>query len=447
MKTEEEKPLLNRAERKGAPAAYRWVTLLFTSLLAFGGYFVYDMLPTMQVELSAALDINAVQYNIFYTVYSLTNCVCCLFGGPLVDRTTNRLGAILFQSLVVIGQGVLSLGAHFRQYWLMILGRVFLGMGLGNTTVVKNSILNMFFTGKELALAFGITITFARIGSVMNFFISPTMVASFGFEIALWIGFGTCVFSLVCAFVYTGLEIFAEKKKWVRTGKNKKNKFKLKDITKFPLSFWMMSCVCGLYHANIYAMYAVMVDLIETLFNYSTFMSGVLASVIYMVSIPGSIIVGFLVDKIGKRCYLSMLACIFAVAFDLVSCWTNWNPIPWLVVAGLSYSIVASVVWTSVSVLVDLNAQGTGNSIMTCIQMVFVATANLLVGVITNSMGYKPTIAFLFICSCVALLFLFGVKVYEVKKNNDRLDWFTPSKQAKVDASKNIRREDSFYIQ
>ena len=44
-----------------------------------------------------------------------------LFGGPLVDRTTNRIGALIFQSLVVLGQALLALGGQLQKYWLMIL--------------------------------------------------------------------------------------------------------------------------------------------------------------------------------------------------------------------------------------------------------------------------------------------------------------------------------------
>ena len=46
-----------------------------------------------------------------------------------------------------------------------------------------------FFTGKELALAFGITITFSRIGSVLNFFVSTKLVEDLGYKTVLWIGF------------------------------------------------------------------------------------------------------------------------------------------------------------------------------------------------------------------------------------------------------------------
>ena len=45
-----------------------------------------------------------------------------------------------------------------------------------------------FFTGKELALAFGITITFSRIGSVLNYFVSSKLVEDLGYKAVLWIG-------------------------------------------------------------------------------------------------------------------------------------------------------------------------------------------------------------------------------------------------------------------
>ncbi|KAK2947792.1 putative MFS-type transporter [Blattamonas nauphoetae] len=434
--TPEEQQSLLPQTKKGAPSAYRWLVLFITSMLGFGGYYVYDVLPTIQIDLSSAMHLNDVQYSVFYMAYSWTNCVFCLIGGPLVDRFTNRLGAIIFQVLISLGQGLLALGAQLNQYWLMIVGRVLLGMGLGNTTVVKNSILNMFFSGKELATAFGVTITFARIGSCANFFLSPFILGKWGYKAVLWIGLGMCGISLICTFIYIGLEINAEKKGWIKTGKDNKRKMKIRDICDFPASFWLMCVVCGLYHVNIFAMYAVIVDLLKSLFDYSTFIAGVIASIIYFVSIPGSVMIGAVVDKIGCRGLMTMLAFIIMIGFDYIFIFTTLTPIPFLVLAGVSYSIVASAVWTSISVLSPPHVVGTGNSIMTSVQMIFVGSANIIVGLITQSVGYSGTMVFFLICSTIGLLIQFIIKIVDYSTNNNRLDWYTPKRAEQLEAKK-----------
>jgi MFS family permease len=47
--------------------------------------------------------INSFEYNLFYSVYSLPNCVLPLFGGYLVDKIGIRIGIVLFSSLIAAG--------------------------------------------------------------------------------------------------------------------------------------------------------------------------------------------------------------------------------------------------------------------------------------------------------------------------------------------------------
>jgi len=73
-------------------------------------------------------------------VYSWTNCAMVLFGGPLIDKTSNRLAAIIFSSACLLGQVILSVGAHLKIFPVMLAGRILFGIGLGNITVVQNAI-------------------------------------------------------------------------------------------------------------------------------------------------------------------------------------------------------------------------------------------------------------------------------------------------------------------
>eukprot|EP00770_Monocercomonoides_exilis_P002012 MONOS_1997.1-p1 / transcript=MONOS_1997.1 / gene=MONOS_1997 / organism=Monocercomonoides_exilis_PA203 / gene_product=major facilitator superfamily domain containing protein / transcript_product=major facilitator superfamily domain containing protein / location=Mono_scaffold00038:124691-128303(+) / protein_length=792 / sequence_SO=supercontig / SO=protein_coding / is_pseudo=false len=475
----------------------------------------------MQTELSKDLHIDDVQYGVFYTVYSWTNCIFCLLGGPIVDLTTNRLGAMIFITLVLVGQCLLAIGASVHAYWLMILARCLIGMGLGNVTIVKNNLINVFFDGKEVTFSFGITMTVARIGSVINFFVSPTLVEKIGYVAVLWIGAVVCGVSWVSALVFGFLELNAEKKGMIHSQKDRKRLRAMKnavvetipppvtspsssqatstasvgaslvpssdiamtqplqqesteippsDTTPtlqmhhpqtadglsstqrksrcaklgffkgFSVSFWLLCFVCGFYHINIFAMYAVIVDLLKKLFNYTPFVSGVLASIIYMTSIPGSLIVGVFVDHFGIRAILLIIACVINLLFDSWVAFTDWNPIGPLVFVGISYSIVANVIWTSIAVLIDPTLVGTGNSIMTCVQMLFVGIANLVVGVITREFGYKTTMIFFLGSTFFALVIMIFVELNERIRNHNKLDSFVPEATRKKKELKKARK-------
>lgn len=57
----------------------------------------------------------------------------------------------------------------------MLAGRVVFGMGGESMQVAQSSIISLWFKGKELAFALGLNLSIARLGSVINGFIVPSI--------------------------------------------------------------------------------------------------------------------------------------------------------------------------------------------------------------------------------------------------------------------------------
>jgi len=55
-------------------------------------------------------------------------------------------------------------------------------------SVVQNRITAYWFRNKELAMAFGITLAFSRLGSVLNFFLTQNFAQTYGVSWTLWGG-------------------------------------------------------------------------------------------------------------------------------------------------------------------------------------------------------------------------------------------------------------------
>lgn len=55
-------------------------------------------------------------------------------------------------------------------------------------SVVQNRITAYWFKNKELAMAFGITLAFSRLGSVLNFFLTLVFEDAYGLKWTLWAG-------------------------------------------------------------------------------------------------------------------------------------------------------------------------------------------------------------------------------------------------------------------
>ena len=61
---------------------------------------------------------------------------------------------------------------------LLIVGRVFFGIGSESLGVCQSAVIAYWFKGKELSFALGLSLSFARLGSVINGWIVPAIFAS-----------------------------------------------------------------------------------------------------------------------------------------------------------------------------------------------------------------------------------------------------------------------------
>ena len=108
--------------------------------------------------------------------------MCCRVFGT-------QLGTIIFATLVLLGQIVFALGGILNKFWLMEVGRLIFGylslhmlirfdslltgfyrrIGGESLAVAQNTYAVSWFKGKELNMVFGLQLSFARLGSTVNF--------------------------------------------------------------------------------------------------------------------------------------------------------------------------------------------------------------------------------------------------------------------------------------
>ena len=164
-------------------AAARYKVLVATCLLTFGSYYCFDMPSMLEKPLTDSVIAHAsfakknpsFFYQLFYTVYAWTNMAMSLVAGIMVDRVGLKTCVFLFLTFCLIGSALFGLAFTLtsltpdHRYILMFVGRFIFGLGGGSITIAQNTITAYWFKNKELAMAFGCTLTISRIGSVINF--------------------------------------------------------------------------------------------------------------------------------------------------------------------------------------------------------------------------------------------------------------------------------------
>lgn len=394
-----------------------------------------------------------------------------LVAGVMVDRLGTRVCVFIFLGFCVAGQALYSLGPTLdlsgkTQFIIMFIGRFLFGLGGGSITIAQNVITLSWFGGKELAMAFGCTLTVSRIGSVINFgatsyvfeqFVkhyngySPNYCAAPGpkniwpnrtitavdsdacrhaLAATFWVGDLLIVASFLAAFGYLILDRRAaakmegvkdEMSEPLNQGEEaaepkKKKMISCSDVGSFPLPYWIVCIIITLFYNLIFPFLADSTDFFKHKYGYGDSKAGQVSSLVYLFSMCGSIVIGRLIDYTGRRPYFALYGTgitvfIFAM-FAQES--TSFPPVVLMLLLGSSYCICASALWPSIQVLVEPETAGTANGIATSMQMLGIGLCNVAVGVLKDhtakdaAHGYGYSNMMMFFAIMGALSFIFA---------------------------------------
>lgn len=302
-----------------------------------------------------------------YSIYSWPNVVLCFAGGFLIDRVFGiRMGAIIYMFILMIGHLIFAAGALMDAFWLMIVGRFVFGIGAESLAVAQNSYAVLWFKGKELNMVFGLQLSFARVGSTVNFvvmeplykYMSQFYQGHMCTGAVLLLAGLTCVMSFVCALALGWMDKRAERMLQRNTASGGEVA-KLSDVRTFRITFWMVSVICVAYYVAIFPFIALGKVFFMRKFDFSAEDANAVSSIIYIISAVASPLFGYVIDRFGRNVtfvFLSVAATIGAhglLAFTLV------NPYVGMSIMGLAYSMLASSLWPLVALIIPEYQLGT----------------------------------------------------------------------------------------
>lgn len=242
--------------------SFRYTILFFACMLTFGSYYVFDLPSAISQDLQDYLAITKDQYQMFYTAYTICNFLSVCFGGYLLDKVGARIGAIIFTGFICVGQLIWGIGSQCTSYVTMIVGRSIYGLGGGCICVCQEAICTHYFKGKELAMAFGATLCVSRLGSVLNFFISPLICDAVGVPVTIWISVSICFLSIIFVTIFIYLDKINSR--LTHSDMHAKTKIiHLKDLLTFRVEFWLLCIICSTFYGCIFPFIAVARDMFE----------------------------------------------------------------------------------------------------------------------------------------------------------------------------------------
>jgi len=372
--------------------SYRWIILIIVSVVIGCNYYVYDAMSSIKSVLQAQLGFSSTDYGLIISFYAWPNTflLMAIIGGIVLDKWGIKRTGIMFVSFCTLGAFLTAYGAsdaytsggfgyeffgsflsgYSPELKMMILGRLFFGLGAETSIVVINKVLVKWFKGKELAFAFGLNLAIARLGTAMALIFSPVLIASdSNIGNALWVATILMGTGLTFFLIYT----FFDKKfssKSVEVQTPDEERFRISDIFKIiqNKSFIYICLLCVIFYSAVFPFLSYCPDFLFNKFDVSRETSGVVTSIIIFGTILFTPLFGFLIDKHGKRATLMLLGSgmLFVIHFSLAL--TELTPYIAMFLLGVSFSLVPAAMWPAVTQIVNENRLGTAYGIMFSVQ-------------------------------------------------------------------------------
>ncbi|CAK9830720.1 Major facilitator superfamily domain-containing protein 1 [Anthophora retusa] len=375
---------------------YRFLGLILMCLLGFGSFFCFDNPGALQDNFKTDLLMPTSKFVLLYSIYSWPNVILCFVGGFLLDSVFGiRLGTVIYMGLTLIGQVIFAAGATVNTFWLMMLGRFIFGIGSESLAVAQNNYAVLWFKGKELNMVFGLQLSFARVGSTVNFlvmepiynYISQYYTGPKCIGIVLFLASLTCVGSMICACVLSIMDKRAER--LLRRGEGQDLQVvSLTDVKYFKPIFWLVTLICIAYYVAIFPFIALGKVFFERKYAFEPTRANTVNSLVYLISAIASPILGFIVDKTGKNVSWVFLGIAATIVAHGLLAFTYVNPYVCMILMGLSYSTLASSLWPLIALITPEYQLGTAYGIAQAVQNLGLAIVSILAGIIVDRGGY-----------------------------------------------------------
>ena len=363
---------------------YRFTVLLVATFMLFGSYFAYDSVGAIEDYLMDYMGIGQSEIGLMYSMYSWGAIFTLLAAGWLIDRVGTRKSSILFSAVITAGAVMVAAAPGTRT---ILAGRFVFGAGSEALIVAQSAILARWFTGKELAFAFGASLTIFRLGTLFSFNTETLIAEALGPVGALWVAAGFCALSALINLIYIAMDRYAEPVLGLRE-EGAADRIDWGQVFRFKVSYWHLTLVCLCFYSAIFPFTALSTNFFHEKWGLPLaaaseggFVAGVFANFRHMFSTaPGttSIIVfasmifaplaGALVDRIGKRATIMTLGCLLMIPCFLALGLTSVAPVGPMMLLGAAFVLVPAALWPAVPLIVKRGRMGTAFGLMTLIQ-------------------------------------------------------------------------------
>ena len=369
--------------------AARWTALGVVAFTMFCGYYLQDALSPLKPMLEREMGWDSSDFGVFRFAYGWLTVFAfmLIIGGIILDKLGVRFTGIAATLTMLIGAAIkywaISSDSLVSIQWLGMSAQVLMVsagfavfcLGLEVVGITISKIIVKWFKGKEMALAFGLEMATARLGTAMALFASPMIAEKFGLPRPVLLGLLLMVIGFLAFVMYT----FADKRldnslKAEVTSSEPEEGFALSDIKIIIKNkgFWLIAILCVLFYSAVFPFLNYAADLMVNKFNIAEKHAGIIPSLLPFGTILLTPLFGNLYDRKGKGASIMILGSILLIfvhaVFSIPGLSHTSVAAVLIILLGIAFSLVPSAMWPSVPKIIPEKQLGTAYALIFWIQ-------------------------------------------------------------------------------
>jgi MFS family permease len=438
----------------------RWVALGIVAFTMLCGYYLTDVMAPLQTMLEKELHWDPEQYGFFTSAYGWFNVflLFLIIGGIILDKMGVRFTGVMAASVMVAGTAIKywaisnpSLSQHTwhilwfemnAQVFMAAIGFAIFGVGVEIAGITVSKIIVKWFKGKEMALAMGLEMGAARLGTTLAFLTSARIAEKFHHVSApvLLCLILLCI-GLLSFFIYTFMDKRLDSEQAAFDKANSivddEESFKLSDIISIfkNKGWWYIAILCVLFYSAVFPFLKFAVHLVENKFHVPNITAGLIPSLLPIGTILLTPFFGNLYDRKGRGATIMIIGAVLLIfvhgMFAIPFLNQIFVAVILILILGVALSLVPSAMWPSVPKIIPEKQLGTAYAMIFWVQnwglmgvpyligwvlKRFCTTPVLKDGVMVNSYNYTLPMLIFMSFGVLAVVFALLLKAEDKKK-------------------------------
>ena len=382
----------------------RWTVLFIVATAMMMGYFVNDVMSPLEALLEmpkaeGGLGWTSSDYGFFSGSGSFINVFLLMlfFSGLILDKMGIRFTGVLACSLMFLGtllkyyavttdfgtSNVAFFGTQLptSAAWASFGFAVF-GVGYEMTGITVSKAMVRWFTGHELALAMGIQLAMARLGTAAALSISAPVARHFTLSTPLLVALAFLIIGLLAFLVFCVMDRrlddsrISSDTRIPRSSSDKSensDEFRFSDIivTLRNPGFWLITIFCVLFYSAVSPFLKFSTKLMVIKYGVDPDIAGFFSSIAPFGTILMTPLFGLVFDRFGRGVTLVITGALMLTAVHFgfsLPMHSSAIAIALMVVLSIGYSLAPAALWPCVPKIIPLKCLGTAYSMIFFIQ-------------------------------------------------------------------------------